>query len=263
MIREAVGEDVLLDKDGSVMLNPVGLVDCGRISQDTDHTFESSHDAATGIAARYYMNRNFFVGDPDAFTVSRQTVDEQEWHGGKRPLSLDEARVSIALSAVSGGMFEIGDDLPTLYGAAERMDLVENRDLINMARLGRASTPVDLMTYNPEDTMPSIFVLHESKRQSIVTVFNWTEKERQHQVQLSELGFQAGSFQISDLLGDKTPFQQSAASVSMTLAPRSVRMFKVIDSSVPAAAPKRTSISLTRCLWASRPSFWPTPMPTA
>lgn len=238
VIREAVGEDVLLDKDGSVMLNPVGLVDCGRISQDTGHTFESSHDAATGIAARYYMNGNFFVGDPDAFTVSRQTVDEQEWHGGKRPLSLDEARVSIALSAVSGGMFEIGDDLPTLYAGAERMDLVENRDLINMARLGRASTPVDLMTYASEDTIPSIFVLHESKRQSIVTVFNWTEKERQHQVLLSELGLQGGSFQISDILGDKTPFQQSTASVSMTLAPHSVRMFKVIDSAVPAAAPQ-------------------------
>jgi alpha-galactosidase len=238
VIREAVGENVLLDKDGSVMLNPVGLVDCGRISQDTGHTFESSHDAATGIAARYYMNRNFFVGDPDAFTVSRQTVDEQEWHGGKRPLSLDEARVSIALSAVSGGMFEIGDDLPTLYAGAERMDLVENRDLINMARLGRASTPVDLMTYAPEDTMPSIFVLHESKRQSIVTVFNWTEKERQHQLQLSELGLQGGSLQISDILGDKTPFQQTPASISMTLAPHSVRMFKVIDSAVPAAAPQ-------------------------
>jgi len=237
VIREAVGENVILDKDGSAMLNPVGLVDSGRISQDTGHTFESSHDAATGVAARYYMNRNFYVGDPDAFTVSRQTVDEQEWHGGKRPLTLDEARVSIALSAVSGGMFEIGDDLPTLFADADRMALVENRDLINMARLGRASLPVDLMTYAAEDTMPSIFVLHESKRQSIVTVFNWTEKPRQHQLQFSDLGLPGGA-QVSDLLDDKTPFQQEAASISLSLAPHSVRMFKIIDSSIPAAAPQ-------------------------
>ena len=239
IIREAVGEDVILDKDGSVMLNPVGLVDSGRISQDTGHTFESSHDAATGIAARYYMNRNFFVSDPDAFTVSRQTVDEQEWHGGKRPLTLDEARVSIALSAICGGMFEIGDDLPTLFADSDRMALVENRDLINMARLGRASIPIDLMTYAPEDTMPSIFVLHESKRQSIVSVFNWTEKERQHQLQFSDLGLQStGSIQISDLLGDRTPVQQEATSISLTLAPRSVRMLKIIDASIPTAAPQ-------------------------
>jgi hypothetical protein len=239
VIREAVGENVILDKDGSAMLNPVGLVDSGRISQDTGHTFESSHDAATGVAARYYMNRNFYVGDPDAFTVSRQTVDEQEWHGGKRPLTLDEARVSIALSAVSGGMFEIGDDLPTLFADADRMALVENRDLINMARLGRASLPVDLMTYAAEDTMPSIFVLHESKRQSIVTVFNWTEKEREHQLQLSDLGLPTGgSIEAVDLFGDKGPFRPDITSVALTLPPRSVRMFKVIDHSIPAAAPQ-------------------------
>ena len=35
IIRKAVGDDVLLDKDGSPMLTPVGLVDAGRISADT------------------------------------------------------------------------------------------------------------------------------------------------------------------------------------------------------------------------------------
>ena len=112
VIRQTVGDKVLLDKDGSVMLNPVGYVDFGRISQDTGHTFDSTRDAAPGIAARYYMNRNFFVADPDAFTVSTQTVDDQSWHGGAHPLSLDEAKASISLAAVSGGMYEIGDDLP-------------------------------------------------------------------------------------------------------------------------------------------------------
>jgi hypothetical protein len=238
VIREAVGDDVILDKDGSVMLNPVGIVDCGRISQDTGHTFQSSHDAATGVAARYYMNRNFFVSDPDAFTVSRQTVDEQEWHGGKRPLTLDEARISIALSAVSGGMYEIGDDLPDLFADADRMALVENRDLINMARLGLASMPLDLMSYAPEDEMPSIFILHESKRQSILTVFNWTDKERHHNLQFADLGLSSsGEIQISDVLGSGATAHQESGSLSLTLAPRSVQVWKIVDPSVPASAP--------------------------
>ena len=84
IIRQAVGNEVLLDKDGSVMLNPVGFVDFGRISQDTGHTFEASSEAASGIAARYFMNRNYFVADPDAFSVSRQTVDDQSWHNSKQ-----------------------------------------------------------------------------------------------------------------------------------------------------------------------------------
>jgi alpha-galactosidase len=239
LIRDAVGEKVILDKDGSVMLNPVGLVDCGRISQDTGHTFESSHDAATGIAARYYMNRNFFVSDPDAFTVSRQTVDEQEWHGGKRPLTTDEARVSIALAAVSGGMFEIGDDLPSLGADSERMALVENRDLINMARLGQASIPVDLMSYAPADEMPSIFVLHESQRQSMVTVFNWTAEERARQLQFSDLGLPPNQAeQATDVLGTGIQIGQGPGSISIALRPRSVEMLKVIDASIPAVAPE-------------------------
>ena len=80
IIRDTVGDEVYLDKDGSPMLNPVGYVDYGRISQDTGHTFEASKEAAPGIAARYYMNRNFFVADPDAFTVSTQT-DSRSDHG--------------------------------------------------------------------------------------------------------------------------------------------------------------------------------------
>src|SRR5579871_6565380 len=111
VIRKSVGENVLLDKDGSPMLNPVGLVDDGRISQDTGHTFARSREALPGIAARYYMHRNFFISDPDAFTVSRQLIEERKIPA---PLTLSEAQVSIALAAVSGGMFEIGDDLPTL-----------------------------------------------------------------------------------------------------------------------------------------------------
>jgi alpha-galactosidase len=237
VIRDAVGDHVLLDKDGSPMLNPVGLVDTGRISLDTGHKFEASRDAASGIAARYYMNRNFFVNDPDAFSVSRQAVVDQDWHGGKRALTLDEARVSIALAAVSGGMFEIGDDLPTLFMDAERMALVENRDLINMARSGRASKPLDLMSYAAEDEIPSVYLLPEGKRQAILTVFNWTEEQRSHRFALSELGFREGNIQIEDILDPRHIPSREGDSIALELAPRSVRMLKITDSSVPPAAP--------------------------
>jgi alpha-galactosidase len=118
IIRKAVGPDVLLDKDGSPMLNPVGLVDEGRISQDTGHAFERSKEAEPGIAARYYMQRNFFNDDPDAFTVSRQLLEERTIQA---PLTLNEAQVSIALAAISGGMFEIGDDLTILGSDPDRV----------------------------------------------------------------------------------------------------------------------------------------------
>lgn len=238
VIREAVGDGVLLDKDGSVMLNPVGLVDTGRISQDTGHTFESTRDAATGVAARYFMNRNYYVADPDAFTVSRQTVDEQEWHGGKHPLSLDEAKASIALAAVTGGMYEIGDDLPTLGEDADRVALVKNQDLMNMARLGRSSIPLDLMSYSTEDGMPSIFLLKQSKRQAMLTVFNWTENPTNHKFDLArDLGLQLhGHNQVVDVF-DAQPAGENLDSLDVSLPPHSAKVLKIIDTSVEPAAP--------------------------
>ncbi len=249
IIRSAVGEGVVLDKDGSAMLNPVGLVDAGRISQDTGHTFEATRDAASGVAARYYMNRNFFIADPDAFTVSTQTVDDQSWHGGQRSLTLDEAKVSIALAAVSGGMFEIGDDLPTLGASPERLALVKNADLLEMARLGRASTPIDLMSYAPSDQQPSVFLLKESERQAILTVFNWTEQprtlERSISLQLGPLQ-EGGKYRLVDVFGADVSgvdavgegcCNVASGTINLVQKPHSVRMIKLIDNSVPGIPP--------------------------
>jgi len=237
IIRATVGDDVVLDKDGSPMLTPVGIVNTGRISQDTGHTFESTRDAATGVAVRYYMHRNFYVDDPDAFTVSKQVIGDRVWHGNKEPLTLDEAEASIALSAVSGGMFEIGDDLPALGASPERLALVRNPDLLDMARLSRAAVPLDLMTYRLEDKQPSVFLLKESRRQQILTVFNWTEERRSHTLALDSLKLKANaSYTATDVLrGGAVPIEGD--SLSITLPPHSVRILKLLDTSVPETAP--------------------------
>jgi alpha-galactosidase len=237
IIRSTVGDDVYLDKDGSAMLNPVGYVDFGRLSQDTGHSFDASREAVDGIAARYYMNRNFFVSDPDAFTVSTQRINDQSWHEGKAPLTLHEAEVSIALAAITGGMLEIGDNLPSLQNAQDRVALLQNWDLINMVRLGDASVPVDLMTYPEEDIHPSVFFLKESKRQSILTVFNWTEKSRSKSTPLADLGLETnGQYSITDIF-DRKQIDASSGALSMQQAPHSVHVLKIVDRSVAAEGP--------------------------
>jgi alpha-galactosidase len=242
VIRDTVGDGVYLDKDGSPMLNPVGLVDYGRISQDTGHTFNASKEAATGIAARYFMNRNYFVADPDAFTVSTQTIRDQSWHEGKNAATLDEARVSISLAAVSGGMFEIGDDLPSLSRDPERLALIENPDLVNMIRLGKASRPLDLMTYSAEDGQPSIFFLKEDPRQSILTVFNWSDKQTDHSIDLASAGLAAnGQYAVTDVLDAKDVPTLNGNTLVLHQPGHSVRVMKIIDTQVPAARPEVTT----------------------
>ena len=240
VIRDAVGEEVILDKDGSPMLNAVGLVDTGRISADTGHSFERTKNAASGIAARFYMQRNFFVDDPDAFNVTATHLME---HANERSsISLGAAEASIALSAVSGGIYEIGDDMPVLGSEKDRLALVENRELLNIAKVGRASTPLDLMTYEPEDGQPSTFFLREDQRQAILTVFNWTNTVRSHTLRLADLGLPAGhAFAATDVLNQNETVTLEGGAVRLeNQPPQSVRVIKLIDKSVAEAAPTVT-----------------------
>lgn len=241
VIRKAVGNDVLLDKDGSPMLTPVGIVDEGRISTDTGHRFFRTKQAEPGIAARYYMHRNFFVDDPDAFTISRELIEEA--HPIHTPLSMHEAEMSIVLAAMSGGMFEIGDDLPTLGRDPDRLALVTNPDLLQVAKLGKAARPLDLLTYEAADEQPSVFVLQEDARESILTVFNWTERDRSHIFSLANLHLPAkDTYQLYDVLMGDSPVPMVGREIELTgQPPHSVRVIKILDTSIPAAAPDITA----------------------
>ncbi|MGA9965279.1 MAG: PKD domain-containing protein [Terriglobales bacterium] len=241
VIRDAVGDGVILDKDGSPMLNPVGLVDTGRVSADTGHSFLRSKTAAPGIAARFYMNGNFFINDPDAFNVTDTYLVE---HSDERSShSLATAQTSIALSAVAGGMYEIGDDLLVLNTEKDRLALVENRDLLNMAQAGRASTPVDLMTYDPEDEQPSLFLLRQSPRQNILSVFNWTDRPRSRSLSLTDLGLPASSTMVATgVMDSNTTFVLEGGAIRLeNQPPQSAVVIKLVDTAVGKVAPTVTA----------------------
>ena len=237
IIRDTVGEEVVLYKDGSPMLTPVGLVDTGRVSADTAHSFRATKNAAPGIAARFYMHRNFFLNDPDAFNTTDQHLSEFADRPSAIPLYA--AQASIALSAVSGGMYEIGDDMLVLGSQKYRLALVENKDLLNMAKVGRASTPLDLMTYEPDDEQPSIFFLQESPHQAILTVFNWTKTSRSHTLKLADLGLPAEhTFTALDVLNQNAPVGVKGGTVQIeNQPPESVQVIKLIDNNVAPSAP--------------------------
>jgi hypothetical protein len=240
VIRDTVGDNVILDKDGSPMLNPVGIVDTGRVSADTGHSFLRSKTAAPGIAARFYMNGNFFINDPEAFNVTDTYLVE---HRNERfSHSLTTAHTSIALSAVAGGMYEIGDDLLVLNSEKDRLALVENRDLLNMAKAGRASTPVDLMTYEPEDGQPSIFLVRQSLRQSMLTAFNWTDRPRSRSLSLADLGLPASSTMVATGVMDSNAVALEGGAIRIeNQSPESAIVIKLVDTAVARTAPTVTA----------------------
>jgi hypothetical protein len=140
-------------------------------------------------------------------------------------------------------MYEIGDDMLVLGSEKDRLALVENRELLNMAKVGRASTPLDLMTYQPEDEQPSIFFLREDQRQAILTVFNWTNTVRSHTLTLTDLGLPAGhTFAATDVLNQNETVTLVGGAVRLeNQPPQSVRVIKLIDNSISEAAPTVTA----------------------
>ena len=177
----------------------------------------------------------------DAFNVTDTYLVE---HSGERSShSLATAQTSIALSAVAGGMYEIGDDLMVLNSEKDRLALVENPDLLDMAKAGRASTPVDLMTYDVEDGQPSLFLLRESPRQSILTVFNWTEKPRSRSLSLKDLGLPVSSTMVAtSVLDSNIPFTLEGGTIRLeNQSPQSAVVIKFVDTAVAKTAPTVTT----------------------
>lgn len=96
--------------------------------------------------------------------------------------------------------------------------------------------------------MPSTFFLRESKRQSVLTVFNWTDKPRSRQFSFADLGL-AGSndgsnggskYDVTDMLENQGIGRKSSA-LALDLPPHSARMVKILDASIAPAAPTITA----------------------
>jgi alpha-galactosidase len=140
-------------------------------------------------------------------------------------------------------MFEIGDDLPTLGSEPDRLGLVTNSDLLQMAKLGRVSRPHDLLSYRQEDEQPSVFLLREDERQYMLAVFNWTEQPRSHAFRLSELDLPTEHpFRLYDALSADRPLAFDGETILVSDQPaHSVRLIKIIDGLRRAAPPTVTT----------------------
>ena len=107
-----------------------------------------------------------------------------------------------------------------------------------MARLGRASKPLDLLSYAPTDQQPSVFLLEETAHQAMLTVFNWTEEPHTRAIDLAQLGLKApGRYRIATVVGDDGCCDVSNGTIKLTQKPHSVHVLKLVDNSVPAIAP--------------------------
>jgi len=96
--------------------------------------------------------------------------------------------------------------------------------------IGRASTPIDLLSYRPSDGQPSIFLLRVNDHESVLTVFNWTEGPQRHELALSDLNLaHRGDIRLYDVL-EQQPMNVVADGILAETQPaHSVRMIRIVD----------------------------------
>ena len=77
----------------------------------------------------------------------------------------------MTLEAIMGGLFFFGDKVESL--PAERLELLKNRDIMAVNKIGVHAIPLDL--FSGVD-IPTIWKL-ETKDRLIITVFNWLDND--------------------------------------------------------------------------------------
>jgi len=117
--------------------------------------------------------------------------------------------------------------------------LVKNPDLLAMVKLGQAAVPLDLMTYADKDEQPSVFWLREDQHQSMLAVFNWTERPSSHTFTFADLKLPTGHLYKSfDSLAQDQLLAMDRETLRLDDQPaHSVKLIKIIDTSIPMAAP--------------------------
>lgn len=183
-IRSALAEDLIVTRSMGYLFGALECYDAVRIGNDINKpgyksetepytnitygkTLGSIEDEQVGkglirfarsVAQNYYVHKNIAICDPDAFFVSPQ-------------YTLDEAKCHMTLEAIMGGLFFFGDKVESL--PAERLELLKNRDIIAVNKLGVHAIPLDL--FSGVD-IPTIWKL-ETKDRLIITIFNWLDND--------------------------------------------------------------------------------------
>lgn len=180
---------------------------------------------------RYFVNA-LYAGDPDTALL--------------RNVPLEEARVNITAALLSGKIFSLGDDLPSL--PPERITLIGRmKDFpvfrylkvpgpwaffprpIDLPDLFRSpSAPLDsvltLTALPSRYTVPEVWALRVSS-QVMVGLFNWSDTEHRIGVSLRDMGLIDGPYQAVELwssrplgnVSERVEVLQPAHSVSLIL----------------------------------------------
>jgi len=233
-VREAIGADSFIVAGAAPAWAVAGMVDACRAGPDIAHEWAQIKQTADSIASRYYLHRRFFILDPDAAVAGRRGRPKGilSRNFTADPITLEEARVSVTVAALSGGLLQLGDDLPELYTSPERYALITNRDIIDINRKRKIARPVDLMSFKRKNEIPSFWHIRENRDRHILAIFNWQDAAASFSLPLHRLGLSSSrEFTVQNIWEDNKRWGTARGMVEVpSLQPHSVLLLRLFPS---------------------------------
>jgi len=234
-VRSALPEDLIITRSMGYLFGALECYDAVRIGNDINHpgykseaepytnitygkTLGTIEDDQVGkglirfarsVAQNYYVHNNIAIVDPDAFFVSPQ-------------YTFEEAKCHMTLQAIMGGLFFNGDKVESL--PAERLELLKNRDIMAVNKLGVHAIPLDLFT---GVDIPAIWKL-ETENRLIITIFNWLDNEVTKTYNLnSDFELTHSKYKLTELW-TKQNIDLESGNLNLAQPPHSVKIIEFV-----------------------------------
>ena len=232
-IRSALPSDLIVTRSMGYLFGALECYDAIRIGQDINHPgIKSKEEPYTNItfgktlgtieddqveqglvrfartaSQNFYVHKNIAICDPDAFFVSPQ-------------YTIDEAKCHMTLEAIMGGLFFFGDKVESL--PKERLEILKNKDIIAVNKLGEHAIPLDL--FSGVD-VPTIWKL-ETKDRLIFTIFNWLDKDVTKSYDLNaDFELNSSKYKLTELW-TKENYKLVADKLTLIQRPHSVKIIE-------------------------------------
>ena len=189
IIRDAIGEKTFLLGCGAPFGPSIGIVDAMRVSTDTAPSFKvpfilkflnkllfanletipSVESAMQQNILRYFFHKHFWINDPDALIVRRESH-----------LSTEEIQFEVTAIGLLGGLLFLGDSMTNL--TPSETELIQ----ILIPPYGNSARPLDLL----EQNFPEILILDVQTpfdNWKVIGIFNWSDKTKNAKIDLNKI----------------------------------------------------------------------------
>ncbi|WNS46713.1 alpha-galactosidase [Paenibacillus sp. MMS20-IR301] len=201
-------------------LFPYAFAHSRRVSCDVFGTLQDTEYLLNSLTHGWWMNHTLYrYNDPDHSVIYKSFNQEPTgWH---------EGRSRLTASVIAGTVLLLGDDFRKEEAAARAKAWLGNKEIMNVARLGKTFRPVE---GDLGEGASDVFVLEAAEEEAFyLAVFNFDAAQAAHKsVSLARAGLNAKATYLIHDLWEGRQGEVSEGVLAVALEPAESKIYKLI-----------------------------------